>query len=297
LGLVSQPCNQAHEGPEHEIAELTEQMQVQGPTSNLLIQRAVEYNILGKYTEASKDLERALELDPNSINARRELSQAYFSLGKTNEALATVSRALRSIGEPADQAACLMIRAGMFRARKEFAKALADANEAIAKYPLNVEWYLVRSQLQALLKLKQERIQGLEDGIRETGSGLLSAERVDALIEAGRHADALAMIDRELQHGRWRSSWLIRRAKVRLAMDQRSEAQADLNAALQELNQRLTAKAPDPLLLADRGLVYDLLNKREQARADYRTARDKGLADEWILERIRALRNAAQEEE
>lgn len=286
-----------HDGPEHEIAELTEQMRVQGPSAGLLLQRAVEYNILAKYSDAAKDLELALTLEPNSINAQRELSLAYFSLGKTNEALATVNRALRSQADPADESSLLMVRSGMLRARREFSQALDDAEKAIEKYPLNVEWYLVRSQLQTLLKLKPERVRGLDEGIRVTGSGLLSAERVDALIDNGQNDAALKEIETELQPARWRSSWLIRRAKVRLALGQTKEAQSDLTTALAELNERLAGTAQDALLLADRGMVHDLLDKKDQARADYRAARDKGLTEEWVRERLRALRNSPKDEE
>jgi tetratricopeptide (TPR) repeat protein len=231
------------------------------------------------------------------VAARRELSQAYFSLGKTNEALATVSRALKSPADAADQASLLMVRAGILRARREFEKALNDATEAIRKYPNNVEWYLIRSQLQASLNLKQERVQGLQDGIRTTGSGLLLAEWVDALIDAGQGTVALERIELELRTSRWRSAWLIRRARVRLALDHKQEARADLLAALEELNQRLSAGASDALLLADRALAFELLDKREEARRDYRAARDKGLTDEWVRERIRALREPGKEDE
>ena len=78
---------------------------------------------------------------------------------------------------------------------REYGKALGDASEAIQLYPQNVEWYLLRSQLQALLKAKSDRVKGLEDGIRETGGGLLVAEWVDALIEDGQYSTALGTIE------------------------------------------------------------------------------------------------------
>src|SRR5256712_12979990 len=74
----------AHEGPEHEIDELTERIKIEGESADLLLQRAIEYNVLNKGAEAVKDLERALDLDSRSAAIQRELSRAYFSIGKTN---------------------------------------------------------------------------------------------------------------------------------------------------------------------------------------------------------------------
>ena len=188
LGLGSTVMS--HDGPEHDIEELTERINKEGESAHLLLQRAIEYQVLGKFAEAAKDLERALQFETNSATTQQELSRAYFALGKTNEALQTVTRALKIVSEPPDHAALLIVRAEVLRARREHQKALEDADRALREYPGNVEWYLLRSQLQARLKLKKERLKGLEEGISETGSGVLEAEWVDALIEDGQYTRA-----------------------------------------------------------------------------------------------------------
>lgn len=279
----------SHDGPEHEVDELTGRIAQEGESADLLLQRAIEYQVMRKSAEALKDLERALVLEPGSAAIQRELGRAYFSTGKTNEALQAVTRGLDGAAKGADRASLLMVRAEILRPRKEYQKALDDANEAIREHPNNVEWYLERSQIQAMLKLHAERITGLEKGIKETGSGVLQREWIDALIDAGRHGEALEKIEEELNSSRLQSSWLIRRAKVRLATGKEAEAKADLQAALKELNARMSSAAPDPSLLADRGLSYDLLGDAENARNDYVKARDKGMTEEWLLERIRVL--------
>src|SRR4051812_11617308 len=82
----------AHEGPEHEIDELTERIKTEGESADLLLQRAIEYNVLRKGNEAVKDLEHALDFEAHSPIILRELSRAYFSIAKTNEAYDTVTR-------------------------------------------------------------------------------------------------------------------------------------------------------------------------------------------------------------
>ncbi len=286
----------AHDGPEHEIEELTERIKKEGESADLLLQRAIEYNVLGKSAEAAKDLERAVEFDAGLVAAQRELSRTYFTLGKTNEALDTVSRALKRSAEPPDHASLLIVRAEILRARSENQKAFDDTDRALREHPGNVEWYLLRSQLQARLKLKKERVKGLQEGIHETGSGVLEVEWVDALIEDGQLAKAGEKIEAELKNSRVKSSWLIRRAQVRLKSGKAGEAKDDLEAAILELSHRIHSASPDPSLLADRGLARELMGLKEEARKDYESARDKGVTDDWLRERLRALKKAEEDE-
>ena len=282
----------AHDGPEHEIEELTERIKAEGESADLLLQRAIEYNVLNKGADAVKDLERALDFDSHSEAIQRELCRAYFSIAKTNEALDTATRGLKSASDGPEKASLLILRCEILRARKEYEKALDDANKAIREYPDNAECYLTRSLLQQQLALKKERIKGLEDGIAETGSGLLEAEWIDALIDGGKIDLAREKIEAELKDARLRSSWLIRRAKVLLALKKTDEAKADLKEALKELNERLSHGTTDPLLLADRGQAYELSGKQDEAKKDYEEARKKGVNDEWIRERLRLFKEA-----
>lgn len=285
----------AHDGPEHEIAELTDRITKEGESADLLIERAVEYNVLGKLAEAARDLERALHFEPHSAGACRELSRTYFTSGKTNEALRVVSRAIETAPSGPDHASLFVVRAEILRARAEHGKALEDTNHAIAEHAGNVEWYLLRSQLQARLKIGPERLLGIEDGIRETGAGVLETERINALIDSGQAARAVDKIETELRESRWKASWLIRRARVHLAARKAREAKADLEAAVAELDGRIHPTTSDSSLFADRGLAFEFLGRNADAQKDYETARDKGFTDEWMLDRLQALKNIAAE--
>jgi tetratricopeptide (TPR) repeat protein len=287
MGLFA---NLAHEGPEHEIEELTERIAKEGESVDLLLQRAVEYQVIRKASEAVKDLERALRLEPQSPTVLRELGRAYFATGKTNEALQTVTQGLSGSRQGADRASLLMVRVEILRARNENKNVLSDIDEAILNHPINAEWYLMRSQVQSALKLTRERVAGLEQGIKATGSGVLQIEWVDALIDDGQHTLALEKIETELNSSRLKSSWLLRRARVRIASGQKEAAKSDLEAALKELNHRIRSASPDPSLLADRGMAYEFLGNIEEARKDYKLAKEKGFADAWVEERIRALK-------
>jgi hypothetical protein len=119
---------------------------------------------------------------------------------------------------------------------------------------------------------------------------MLRAEWVDALIDDQRFDQALEQVERELQESRWKSAWWIRRARILRAQGNAEGARRDLTAALDELNARLRVSAADALLLAERGQACELLGMEQEARRDYRAARDKGLEGEWIRDRLQALR-------
>jgi tetratricopeptide (TPR) repeat protein len=285
---------QAHDGPEHEIDELTERIAKEGMKPDLLIQRAIEYNVVGDATNALRDLEKAMSADASSALAHRELSRTLFVVGRTNDALAAAEAGLKQISDPADRAALLIVRAEIQQARGEYKKALADTEQALRTHDGDVDWYLLRSQLHSALNMKAERIKGLENGLRVNGSGALEGEWIDALIDAGRNKQALAKVEESLAASRTKSTWLIRRAKVRLATGKAADAKRDLEAALIELTERLRGGGtPDPFLLADRASAQELLGRKEEALRDYEQARDKGLNEFSIRERIRFLKATA----
>src|SRR5204862_845038 len=101
-----------------------------------------------------------------------------------------------------------------------------------------------------------------------TGCAVLEEECIDAMIDGGHPKAALKQIETELRDSRWRSSGLIRRARVRLALGETKAAQRDLHAALKELNSRLLPSAPELTLIIDRGIANALLGDRSAAAED-----------------------------
>ena len=189
-----------------------------------------------------------------------------------------------------ERAALHMVRAEIYRAQGEYKKALEDCHQALQLQAGDVDWYLARSQLQAQLGKHKERLAGLEQGIKLTGSAVLENERIEALIDAGQHRAALTLIEPQLQDSRWQSSWLIRRARARLGLGETDQARADLRAAIAEINERFgpfTAFNPDLALLADRGVAQALLGDRQAAKKDFQQARAAGM-DEWFISRLEA---------
>lgn len=279
----------AHEGPEHEIEEITEKIKISGESAGLLADRAVEYRLLGKLPEAIKDLERAVVLDPESMPIHRALAQALYLNDKTDDALGVISRGLRgNADEPAEVGALRILRAEILRSKKDYTKALDDANAALALHDQNPEWYVLRSDLQRLIKAHKERLAGIESGIKATGAWVLELERVEALIDAGKFDVVLPIIESELQDSRIKSSWLIRRARVRQGQGKLDNATEDLKAALVEISARLNPKAPDLPLLLDKARALEMLGDTRDALNAYKIAREKGAGD-VLKDKIKSL--------
>lgn len=268
----------AHEGPEHEIDELTALIQQRGESAELLLERAIEFSVLGKNSDALRDLERAARLDPGSLHVLRELANALFRSGRTDDALATLERALRlPLVEPIDQAGILQRKAEMLLATRQPRAALTACEAALRQHALNPEWYLLRSDLQRRLGLHRERLQGLDQGIRQTGSGLLRIERIEALLDDRQFAPALELIEPELRGRRVRHAWLVRRGRALIGLGRTPEGQHDLQTALADIERVLDPARPDPGLLLQQAQALASLGNRDALRACTRLAKEKRL--------------------
>jgi tetratricopeptide (TPR) repeat protein len=280
----------AHDSPEHVVKALTERLAKEGESAALYYRRGVEHRVLGALAESTADLQKALNLDPNHIPARRELTRVLLDRGRTEEALRTVNWGLRNTPDEPAMASLLRARAEVLVRRGDFEKALADCQRALEAHPADLDGYLLRGRIQARLRRHQEAAEGYHDGYVRTGSFVLKNQWIESLIDAGYCRRALQEIESELAQTRWKSSWLLRRAHARICLQDRSEAMADLRDANEEINARLHPRRPDFTLLADRGLAYALLGETDRARRDLSRAEDAG-AEDWVLERLRDALN------
>jgi len=278
----------AHDSPEHVVEDLTATMAREGRSATLLYRRAGEFRALGKLDRAAADLGIALEMDPGFVAARVELARIRLSQGGSAEALRLIDRAIEQVPKDAGRAPLYMVRSDVQLAAGDPGRALADCERAFMHDAVEVDWYLRRSRLEEKLGLPERRADGLRAGFERTGSVVLKIEWIEAMIDAGRAPQALVPIEEEMADGRWRASWLIRRARARQVLGRHGLADDDLRAAIAEIDGRISTGRPDASLLADRGLARGLLGDRAAALADLTAARAQR-ADPWMLARLEAL--------
>lgn len=287
LGLGS--LVHAHHDPASEAALLTAEMNAKGATVELLCQRAQLWRTLRKSDLAIEDYLQATQLNPKISSTHLKLAQTYFAEDQLKPAFKSVETGLKLAEQNNEKASLLMLRASIYRAWKSFKKAAADADAAFEALPKHrrIDWYLQRAHAQRMAGLFKSCATGLREGFDSTGSAVLHAQWVDALIDAKAAAAALVETNKQLSKLRFSASWRIRHARALRELKRDDEAQTELEKALAELNQRIKPDAdyPDITLLIDRGLAHLLLGNRKEARQDYDRAKAAG-AMGWMHWRL-----------
>lgn len=276
----------AHDSPEHVIEFLTARMEAVGERADLLWHRAVEYRALRNHTEAAKDLKRAIKLRSDYLPAYVDLSRVQLNLGQRRRALWTIDRAMRLPQSEAGRAPLRMVKADVLAESGKLAEALGECDRALAGAAQGeLDWYLTRSQIQCRLGRFHEAVDGLRRGFELTGSAVLEVECLDAMIDAGQFTEALQKVEAGLSESRFQSSWLLRRARIRLGQGSIAGGHQDLADAIVEMNRRLNPKHPELGLLSERGFAYALLGDVELANRDLLAAQHAG-ADAAMLRRL-----------
>ena len=274
----------AHDSPEHVIDKLTEEMQARGETAPLLVRRAGQYRIMRRLEEAVTDLYMAIDLDPESNAAHVELIQIHLAQKKIDDALELLSDRLKNVKTEKNKGFLYLLKGDALVLKHKLDEALINYNRAIEIREKELNWYLRRSELQKRLGRHEERIKGLEYGRKRMNSYVLFTERIEAMIDGGRAKQALKEIIPQLEKSRLKSSWLIRRARARLALGEVEQARSDLELAVAEITNRLHPISPDPGLLLDRSLSFQLLGDQAAAVQDFQEAKQRG-ATEWQLKK------------
>lgn len=289
LGMVE---GRAHHDPATDAVALTEKMQEEGPKVDLLLERARVWRVLRKPDLAIRDLAEASSLDPTSVEVKRRLARAYYADGQLKPAFNTLEAALKLAKAPEDRADLLMLRASVRLVWRSYAQAADDCTTACEVLPDHgrIEWYLRRAYAQRMADRLEACRQGLYEGFKGTGSAVLYAQWVDALIDVGQLGAARREVEKQLPGLRFSASWTIRRARILLAENDEDAAKKALEAALEELNGRIRPDAdyPDVTLLIDRGFVHLLLGDRKAAQADYDRANEAG-AIGWMHWRLKQV--------
>jgi tetratricopeptide (TPR) repeat protein len=227
---------------------------------------------------------------PDFFAARFGLAKALWTKGEIEEALAETTQAVKIARNSSDRAASFMLRATMLARQGEFVGAEQAAGTAFEVAPDhgNIEWYLKRVYIQRRLGRFDACLEGLDEGRVRTGSIVLHALWVDALIDAGAAERALKEIDLQRRQVRLESGWRIRRGRALLALERSAEAKAELEEAVLELNERSEpdAEYPDIGLYVERGSALALLGRHEEGRKDFEAAKEAG-ADDLMLWRLR----------
>lgn len=273
----------AHESPEHTLEALNQHHEL---TTSQLHQRAIAHRAMKKYPLAIKDLKTAIARDPKQLGYHLELSRIQMAAGKYHDAMHSTEHALPLAKTVEQRADIHLLRAEIYQLDGQPQRSLDTLAKAFQQIPNgHIEWYLLRSQNQHALGQNRQRISDLESGLQHHPSAVLKSHWIDALIDAGKFESALKEVNAELTDRRWKSSYLIKRARALIGLNRKAEGTSDLQSALAEIAPRINPQHPDLLLLADQVAAYTLLGnhtKAEQSLAQLKAHH----APRWILDRL-----------
>lgn len=273
----------AHESPEHTLEALNQHHKL---TPAQLHQRAIAHQAMKKYPQAIKDLKTAIARDPKQLGYHLELSRIQMAVGKYHDALHSTEHALPLAITAEQRAELHFLQAEIQQLDRQPQRSLDALAKAFQQIPNGqIEWYLLRSENQRILGQKQQRIDALESGLQHHPSAVLKSHWIDALIDAGEFETALKQVDAELTDRRWRSSYLIKRARALIGLNRKAEGTSDLQSALAEIAPRINPQQPDLLLLAEQVTAYTLLGNQTQAEQSLAQLKAHH-PPQWILNRL-----------
>ncbi|GAA1909482.1 tetratricopeptide repeat protein [Streptomyces durmitorensis] len=244
------------------------------PSCVALRTRGECYRVLGRFDEAIRDLDRAIELQPADAFAWASRGATRYSLRQDDEALADLDRAVELTPE---YAWALARRARIRGARGETTEQMADLDRAAQLSP--------QSELVACVR---------GDALRAAGSYVAALAEYDRAIELndayasayasrgvaqrnlGRHDEALADLDRAVELSPGYAWALAQRSAVHLCRGADEEALTDAD--------RAHALSPDSgWFLIYRGNALRSLGRFDEARADLDRGVEREPGGVWAL--------------
>ena len=266
----------AHDSPEHVVEALTQRIQSEGRTPELLLRRAYEYQALAKYAEAESDLRDAIALDAEYAEAYARLAHVFNAQGKYENAAQALADGLKHATSEVDTVELLAIRATLHESNGAYAQALADCETVLSHRPKELEPLLHKSHILAQMGETDARVHWLRNAKERNPSIVLEIELTDALIEARAYDEALARVIEAANGKRYLSAWRIRRAQIHLGLGEKAQAENELRLALEEIDQRAAGPAIDPILLLQRATAHALLNQPHPASQALQAAQKSG---------------------
>jgi len=280
VSLASSPNASAHHSPNDVIEALTQRISGGERTAKVLVQRGDEYRSIGKEELATADYESALKRNVEYIPAFYGLAHVYYGQLRLDESQKISEHGLAVARNANESSPFHAILARIHERNEQWERALDSWRHSLASSRPNVNWFLGEARTLKKLNRINEARESLEAAMNRNSSIVLRRTWLDTLIRCGDTLEAEKHISAGLARARWKSSWLLLRARIRMAQNQPDAARQDAHAALSEIDLRWSPNSVNPFLTADRGLALLLLGRHEEARACTELAYSYGVSRE-----------------
>lgn len=263
----------AHTDISETIKALTARIEAK-PTADLYYQRGTEFRALQQKAHTIEDLESALKIEPHNRHALVALVQLYETNTRAKALISRYQKFAKTKEEKFEAhylLASYNAKLGLF----EQASSQCDTLHLIRPSE-DPALDLFHAGLLLKLQRPNEAATILKKSLNRTKSIVVRNNWIDAALTAGQTKAVLPIIEKELSSSRFRSSWLIRRARASLILKRKEAAQADLRKALVEIAPRINPERPDFTLIADRGLIHALMGNKTLAKNDLEILKKSG---------------------
>ncbi len=267
----------AHHSPNEVIEALSLAIERDGATPRMLVQRAYEYRALDDADSARRDLEEALALHPGHLGALKALARMDINEGAPAAAVARLRQCLdRGLDVNAAGPVHALWAEALESAGDEDA-ALRQCRLALRAARPDIDWFVQEARLLRELGRMDDAVAALQGATERNPSAVLHRAWIEALIDAGNLAQASSAVEAELASSRWRSGWLLIRARMHESSGKHALARRDAHAALREIEDRLNPAYPDPFLLIEAGSAHAILGEFDRAGIRLDQARALGM--------------------
>lgn len=270
----------AHEDPHDVIQALTHRLEhaKEADKAELYFKRAVEYRVSGQMQKAEVDLYKYVKLMPDDYLGWFELGSLQIG---AKEKLTYLCKAV-ALSDTDER------KAKSNYAVSECLYSIRGYDQALGFCEMAIEFgggkgltpSLFKSHLLWRLGELEKRVSFLSDVKLLNKSVVLERAWIDAKIDAGQGNEVKAMILKEMEGSRFKSSWQIRAALCEGKGSDESKGYAEL--AIREIDERLNLERPDVTLLMDLVRAYSIVGDVE--RASYYMKLAKALRyDPWAM--------------
>lgn len=268
----------AHEDPHDVIDTLTHQLEhaEAKDKAEIYFKRAVEYRISGQKQKAVADFFKYTKLMPDDYLGWLELGRMQDG---AEQRLIFLTRASIVSDSNEGKAQSHYSIAECYYTLNNPKTALKFCQQAIQfQDEKNVTPLLFKSHLLWKLGELEKRVDFLSEVKSRHKSVLIERAWIDAKIDAGQVDEVKAVILKEMEESRFKSSWQIRAALCEAAGSDEAKEYAEL--AIKEIDARFNSKRPDVTLLMDLARAYSITGDRAKADVYLKQAKAKRY-DPW----------------
>ena len=273
----------AHDSPGDVIHLLTDRIESHGPTVRLLASRAYEHRSLGDSAAAIADFQHALKLQPGYSPAILGCAETMLGQGSYSDAESIIRTGLLPDDEVSRRAPFEAVLARILAAQLRWSEAREAWRAALQAPDPEVDWFLGEAECLARMGCFPEQVDALAKAVKRNPSVVLQRAWIRALVDAGEFGRASTEIESALAGSRWKSQWLLLRARINGQRGNVIAEKSDAMAALTEIRSRYNPERPAPYLVAEMGNALALLGQHEESRACIEQARRLGVPESLII--------------